>query len=96
MTLTADTSATTSYDLGSARALSCRECGAEAPLAAEFACSRCFGPLEIAYDFPEVTRASIEAGPKSIWRYQDLLPVPSNVRDHPNTEPGLTRLIQRG
>jgi len=94
MTLTADTSATTSYDLGSARALSCRECGAEAPLAAEFACSRCFGPLEIAYDFPEVTRASIEAGPKSIWRYQDLLPVPSNVRDHPNTEPGLTRLIQ--
>jgi len=94
MTLTADTSAATSYDLGSARALSCRECGAEAPLAAEFACSRCFGPLEIAYDFPEVTRASIEAGPKSIWRYQDLLPVPSNVRDHPNTEPGLTRLIQ--
>ncbi|GAA4560723.1 threonine synthase [Pseudonocardia xishanensis] len=94
MTLAADTPATTSYDLGSARALSCRECGAEAPLAAEFACARCFGPLEIAYDFPEITRASIEAGPKSIWRYQDLLPVPSDVRSHPNTEPGLTRLIE--
>lgn len=94
MTLTADTPAGTSYDLGSARALSCRECGHEAPLAAEFACSECFGPLEIAYDFPEVTRESIEAGPKSIWRYQDLLPVPRNVREHPNTEPGLTRLIE--
>ena len=94
MTLTTGTPTSTAFDLGPARALSCRECGHEAPLAAEFACAQCFGPLEIAYDFPEVTRASIEAGPKNIWRYQDLLPVPSTVQTHPNTEPGLTRLIQ--
>jgi threonine synthase len=94
MTLTTGTRTGTAFDLGPARALSCRECGHEAPLAAEFACAQCFGPLEIAYDFPEVTRASIEAGPKNIWRYQDLLPVPSTVQTHPNTEPGLTRLIQ--
>jgi len=84
----------TSLDLGSARALSCRECGHETPLAAEFACPECFGPLEVAYDFPEITRAAIEAGPTSIWRYRDLLPVPSDVQSHPNTEPGLTRLIK--
>jgi threonine synthase len=94
MTLTADTPASTSFDLGSARALSCRECGHRTPLAAEFACPQCFGPLEIAYDFPQVTRESIESGPKSIWRYTDLLPVPSNVRSFPNTEPGFTRLIE--
>jgi threonine synthase len=94
MTLTADASATTSYDLGPARALSCRECGHQIPLAAEFACPQCFGPLEVAYDFGTVTRESIEAGPKSIWRYQQLLPVPSTVQEHPNTEPGLTRLIK--
>ncbi|MET0187436.1 MAG: threonine synthase, partial [Pseudonocardia sediminis] len=94
MTLTAAHETATSYDLGPARALSCRECGHEVPLAAEFACPRCFGPLEVAYDFPNVTRASIEAGPKSIWRYKDLLPVPTTVAEHPNTEPGLTRLIQ--
>src|SRR3954449_457936 len=94
MTLTADLSTSTSFDLGPARALSCRECGHETPLAAEFACSQCFGPLEVAYDFPTVTRESIEAGPKSIWRYRNLLPVPSNVDAHPNTEPGLTRLIK--
>jgi threonine synthase len=94
MTLTTGTRTGTAFDLGPARALSCRECGHEAPLAAEFACAQCFGPLEIAYDYPEVTRASIEAGPKNIWRYQDLLPVPSTVQTHPNTEPGLTRLIQ--
>jgi threonine synthase len=94
MTLTADVSASTSYDLGPARALSCRECGHQIPLAAEFACPQCFGPLEVAYDFGTVTRESIEAGPKSIWRYQQLLPVPSTVREHPNTDPGLTRLIK--
>ncbi len=85
---------TASYDLGPARALSCRECGHQVPLAAEFACPRCFGPLEVAYDFPRLTRERIEAGPGSIWRYRDLLPVPSNVDTHPNTEPGLTRLIE--
>jgi threonine synthase len=64
------------------------------PLAAEFACIECFGPLEVAYDFPSVRREDIERGPKSIWRYRNLLPVPTNVQEHPNTEPGLTRLIK--
>ena len=94
MTLTADTPSSTAFDLGSARALSCRECGHETPLAPEFACPQCFGPLEVAYDFGDVTRESIESGPKSIWRYRQLLPVPSDVQSHPNTEPGLTRLIE--
>src|SRR5690348_9510479 len=94
MTLTADLSSSTSFNLGPARALSCRECGHETPLAAEFACTECFGPLEVAYDFGDVTRASIEAGPKSIWRYRHPLPVPTTVAEHPNTEPGLTRLIK--
>jgi threonine synthase len=84
----------TSFDLGPARALSCRECGHRIPLAAEFACAECFGPLEVAYEFGSITRADIEAGPKSIWRYRNLLPVPSTVDAHPNTEPGLTRLVK--
>src|ERR1700742_4712155 len=94
MTTTVGTQARTSFDLGPARALSCRECGAQTPLAAEFACAECFGPLEVAYDFPSIRREDIEAGPKSIWRYRNLLPVPTNVTQHPNTEPGLTRLIK--
>lgn len=84
----------TAIDLGPARALSCRECGHEVPLAAEFACAQCFGPLEVAYDFGAVTREDIETGPRSIWRYRRLLPVPTDVDAHPNTEPGLTRLIR--
>jgi threonine synthase len=81
-------------NLGPAVALACRECGHRVPLAAEFACAECFGPLEVAYSFGTVTRESIQAGPQSIWRYRQLLPVPPNSNAHPNTEPGRTRLVR--
>jgi threonine synthase len=52
----------------------------------------CFGPLEIAYD-PDaqrlVSRASIEAGPHSMWRYGALLPVAPLV----DLRVGMTRLV---
>ena len=51
------------------------------PLAAEFVCAQCFGPLEVGYEFSRITRADIEAGPRSIWRYRRLLPVPTDVAD---------------
>ncbi|MCP2260806.1 threonine synthase [Streptoalloteichus tenebrarius] len=81
-------------DLGPAVGLSCRECGHQVPLAAEFACAECFGPLEVAYEFGAVRREDIESGPRSIWRYRRLLPVPSDVDRHPNTDPGCTRLVR--
>ena len=59
--------------------LSCRVCATEHPLVANGSCSQCFGPLDPTYDWDllrgRVSRASIEAGPQSIWRYADLLPV---------------------
>lgn len=85
---------TPATDLGPATALVCRECGSTRDLGPFYACEECFGPLEIAYDFQGVTRESIESGPRNIWRYRGLLPVPSNVADTPNTEPGLTRLVR--
>lgn len=79
---------------GNATALSCRECGTKVDLGPYYACPECFGPLEIAYDFPRITRAEIESGPRNIWRYKSLLPVPSDIEDSPNMEPGFTRLLQ--
>ncbi len=79
---------------GHARALACRECGHEVALGPFYACPECFGPLEVAYDFPAVTRTDIEAGPANIWRYQALLPVPADITESPNTEPGYTRLLR--
>ncbi|HEX2313688.1 MAG TPA: threonine synthase [Thermomonospora sp.] len=81
-------------DLGPATALVCRECGETYDLGPRYACEQCFGPLEIAYEFTGVTREAIEAGPRNIWRYRGLLPVPANVETTPNTEPGLTRLVR--
>ena len=79
---------------GNAVALSCRECGNQIELGPHYACPECFGPLEVAYEFPRVTREEIEAGPRSIWRYKALLPVPADIEDSPNLEPGFTRLLK--
>src|SRR4051794_7977294 len=69
-----------------ATALRCRNCETEYHLDPIGVCSKCFGPLDPLYDRAEqrrtVSRQSIEAGPQSIWRYADLLPVapPEDVR----------------
>ncbi len=79
---------------GYASGLACRECGQNYDLGAQHACSECFGPLEVGYDLPPLTREKIEAGPQTIWRYASLLPVPPDVAATPNTEPGCTRLVR--
>ena len=79
---------------GFASHLFCRECGATAALGASHACAECFGPLEVGYQLPPLTRASVEAGPASIWRYANLLPVPPGILAAPGTEPGWTRLTR--
>ncbi len=79
---------------GYATGLGCRECGQGYPLGSTHACAECFGPLEVRYDYPALSRSAIEAGPPSIWRYASLLPVPPDVAATPNTEPGWTRLVQ--
>jgi len=88
------TSKSGSSRFGNASHLSCRECGQTYELGATHVCAECFGPLEVAYDLPRLTRADIEAGPHSIWRYASLLPVPPDVATGPNTEPGWTRLVR--
>ncbi|MGW0699476.1 threonine synthase [Streptomyces sp. NPDC002867] len=89
---------TGSVDLGPASGLSCRECGERFDLGPIFACEVCFGPLEVAYDVPsgdpEALREQIESGPENIWRYAPLLPVPADVADKPNLNPGWTKLVK--
>ena len=59
--------------------LQCRECGARYPEVPQYVCEECFGPLEVEYDYDvmraRVSRETIAAGPWSMWRYADLLPV---------------------
>jgi threonine synthase len=81
---------------GNATSLACRECGHQVELGPFYACPECFGPLEVAYREVTVTREEIEAGPSNIWRYKALLPVPTDIEQSPNTEPGFTRLLRAG
>jgi len=61
------------------KALKCRECGREYPLAATHVCEYDFGPLEVAYDYDRIkqtmTRAAIQSRPMTMWRFRELLPV---------------------
>jgi len=78
-----------------ALSLSCRSCATEHPLEATGSCSRCFGPLDPVYDWDllgaRVTRERLAAGPASIWRYADLLPVSAPVEAR--LAPGWTPLV---
>ena len=61
------------------QSLRCKECATEYPIEPRTVCDNDFAPVEVAYDYDQmqgrVTRQSIEAGPRSLWRYKDLLPI---------------------
>jgi threonine synthase len=65
--------------------LRCKECRTTYPLDARYVCERCFGPLEVAYAARsqgdrDALRRRIQAGPHSLWRYADFLPVDAPPR----------------
>ncbi|GAB4196752.1 MAG: threonine synthase [Phycisphaeraceae bacterium] len=78
------------------KALECKECHEHYPLKPLTVCDLDFGPLEVAYDYEamkgKVTRESIEAGPRSLWRYRDLLPIEGEP--HAGFQSGFTPLIK--
>src|SRR5579872_4809494 len=77
--------------------LVCRACGHETAVEATNICDRCFGPLEVRYDYEDIarriSRERIAAGPPSIWRYRDLLPVDEST-DPISLGEGFTPLIR--
>src|SRR5688572_8799049 len=81
---------------GFMKALKCRECGREYPLAATHVCEFDFGPLEVVYDYDRIKksldRKTIQARPQTMWRYRELLP----VADEPTVgcQVGFTPLVK--
>ncbi len=65
--------------VGFMKALKCRECAREYPLAATHVCEFDFGPLEVVYDYARIgssiTREKIMSRPQTMWRYRELLPI---------------------
>src|SRR5437773_8858502 len=82
--------------MSNVKALRCRQCGTEYPESPQYVCEECFGPLEAVYDYDAIkaslSRERIERGPRSIWRYQALLPVDRQPRIDLNA--GFTPLVK--
>ncbi len=76
--------------------LRCRECSRSYPAEALHVCEWCFGPLEVVYDYEAIaastSRERIAAGPKTIWRYADLLP--ASAEGAVDLGAGLTPLLR--
>jgi threonine synthase len=76
--------------------LTCKECGREYPKRAEYVCEFCFGPLEVSYDYEAMrrmmSREKIMCRPRSLWRYQELLPLDGPPTD--GLHSGFTPLIR--
>src|SRR5580698_7963676 len=81
---------------GYMKALKCRECGREYPLAATHVCEFDFGPLEVAYDYDRIKKALsreiIAARPKTMWRFRELLPIAHEPTV--GTQVGFTPLVK--
>src|SRR3989344_419617 len=75
------------------KGLKCRECHRIYPTEAIYVCEFCFGSLEADYDYDKIKSVisceEIEKGPKSVWRYRELLPIdgPPTVGFHAGFTP---------
>jgi len=80
------------------KSLRCRECGLISEFRPAFVCEVCLGALEVNYDLHTVrgriNPRTIAAGPPTIWRYRELLPVES--ADPVDLGTGFTPLIPAG
>ena len=78
------------------RGLRCHACAAEYPAEALWVCTKCLGPLEVFYDYgvarEQLSRAVIEARPRNLWRYRELLPIAGEPRTGLNS--GFTPLVR--
>jgi threonine synthase len=64
--------------------LQCKNCGETYQIEPLHVCEKCFGPLEVKYNFEGLDgrdlRRQIESGPRNLWRYAPLLPVTPPAR----------------
>ena len=55
--------------------LQCRECKKEYETGFKYICDECFGPLDVKYNFPQLTKDTFLNREKTYWRYFELLPI---------------------
>jgi len=55
--------------------LRCRECKKEYDSTFKYICDECFGPLDVHYNFPSITKDIFTNREQTYWRYFELLPI---------------------
>jgi len=55
--------------------LQCRECKKEYDSTFKYICDECFGPLDVHYHFPSITKDIFASREQTYWRYFELLPI---------------------
>ena len=55
--------------------LQCRECKKEYDPTFKYICDECFGPLDVHYDFPSITKDTFTNREQTYWRYFEMLPI---------------------
>ena len=73
--------------------LQCRECKKDYEPTFKYICDDCFGPLDVKYDFPTVTKDTFTNREHTYWRYFELLPI-QNKSNIISIDAGMTPLIK--
>jgi len=55
--------------------LQCRECKKEYDPTFKYICDECFGPLDVHYNFPSITKDVFASREQTYWRYFEMLPI---------------------
>ena len=55
--------------------LQCRECKKEYETGFKYICDECFGPLDVKYSFPKISKNTFANRENTYWRYFELLPI---------------------
>lgn len=73
--------------------LQCRECKKEYESTFRYICDECFGPLDVKYEFPPISKDTFSNRAHTYWRYLELLPI-QNKSNIVSIGAGMTPLIK--
>ena len=73
--------------------LQCRECNKEYEPTFKYICDECFGPLDVKYKFPSISRDLFKEREMTYWRYFELLPI-EDKNNVVSIEAGMTPLVK--
>ena len=73
--------------------LRCRECKKEYDSTFKYICDECFGPLDVHYHFPSLTKNTFVNREQTYWRYFELLPI-TDKSNIVSINAGMTPLVK--